>query len=239
MSKIWGVRIDNLTRKEILERVRFFLQGNKTRQIATINPEFILKAREDKKFRRVLNDCDLNVADGTGIRLAFWKNGEKLKAVFPGIDLMKEILKIADKEKISVFLATNRSGLSDWQETAVAIKKIYPNLNIGGKNYNPNFFPRSMKELAVLKNYEIIFVNFGAPWQEKFIAELKKRKIDFRLAMGVGGSFDFLTKKIRRAPQIIRMFGLEWLWRLLQQPKRFKKIFRAVVIFSIRIILNK
>jgi N-acetylglucosaminyldiphosphoundecaprenol N-acetyl-beta-D-mannosaminyltransferase len=85
--------------------------------------------------------------------------------------------------------------------------------------------------------YEILFCNFGAPHQEKFLNSLKSAKI--RLAMGVGGSFDYVTGKLQRAPRAMRIFGLEWLWRLILQPKRWRRIWNAVIVFPIKIILFK
>jgi len=86
----------------------------------------------------------------------------------------------------------------------------------------------------------IVFANFGAPYQEKFLNSLKSAKNSkMRLVMGVGGSFDYLTGKIRRAPVFTRKIGLEWLWRLIQQPRRIKRIWNAVIIFPIKIIFQK
>lgn len=226
---ILGVRIDNLARGEILKKIEKLLGENKFHQVATINPEFILAAREDEEFKNILNGCDINIADGFGIKLAFWKNKEKLKARIAGIDLMGEILKIADNKKLKVFLVANSGGLSTWEETSRAIKKTHPDLEISGINTDKN----SDYELQIA-DCDIVFCNFGAPCQEKFVNSVKNDKI--RLAMGTGGSFDFITGKIKRAPEFMRNIGLEWLWRLIQQPKRIKRIFHAVVVFPIKII---
>ena len=88
-------------------------------------------------------------------------------------------------------------------------------------------------------NYEIVFCNFGMGYQEKFLYSLKNAKnAKIRLVMGVGGGFDFIMGKVKRAPLILRQIGLEWLWRLIQQPQRIKRIWNAVIIFPIRVILN-
>jgi len=89
---ILGVPIDNLTREEILARVKMFLDEPKFHQIATVNPEFLVEAERNDDFRAVLEQCDLRVADGAGISLAFFLKGERLKYRFPGADLMEEIL---------------------------------------------------------------------------------------------------------------------------------------------------
>lgn len=230
--ELLGVKVDNLSKEKILERVRNFLNQEKFHQIATINPEFVLLVQKDSKFRKIINQCDLNIADGFGIKLACWRSGENLKSRIAGIDLMWEILKIANEKKYSVFLAANRNGLSNWQETRAAILKIYPDLEISGANLDENIV--NYKSLNI--DHDMLFCNFGAPYQEKFINSLKNGNI--KLAMGVGGSFDFITGKIKRAPLWIRNIGMEWLWRLILQPKRFKRIFNSVIVFTWKIALN-
>ena len=223
---ILGVKVDNLTKKEILEKIRTFLTEPKFHQIATINPEFILEAQKNPEFKNILNNCDLNVADGFGIKLAFWRFGKKLKARFAGADLMLEILKIASEQDLAVFLAVNKDGLSTFEETKNAILKIYPDLEINGNDFNCHAELVSASH-EILKQVQddkfILFCNFGAPHQELFINSQKCDTI--RLAMGVGGSFDFLTGKVRRAPKILGLIGLEWLWRIFQpQEWKFKKV---------------
>lgn len=232
---ILGVKIDNLARQEILERIDVFLSESSFHQIATINPEFILMAQKDDKFQNILNGCALNVADGVGINLAFWKKGKKLKSRIAGIDLMMEILRIANEKNLSVFLVADSGGLSSWEETGKAILEKYPDLKVAGIN-SPKVEPWVFQG-STLGN-EIVFCNFGAPLQEKFLNNLKNDRI--RLAVGVGGGFDFITGKIRRAPAIMRQMGLEWLWRLILEPRyRFRRVINAVIVFPIKILLKE
>ncbi len=232
---ILDVRVDNLEKNEIFGKINDFLTGNKFCQIATINPEFILEAHQDAEFKEILNRCDLNIADGIGIKLAFWRKGKKLKCRLTGADLMNEILKMGSEKGLKVFLVANKDGLSSWEETANAINKTYPDLTIGGTNINKN-----EKYQVPDDKYQILFCNFGAPYQEKFLYSLKQENYGkIKLAMGVGGSFDFWTRKLHRAPKLMQNLGLEWLFRLIQQPKRFRRIFRAVIVFPIRVISNK
>ena len=229
---ILGVRIDNLNRKEILQRVEDFLLEEKFHQIATVNPEFILEAQVNKKFKQILNGCDLNVADGIGIKFAFWRYGKHLKQCVAGVDLMHDILRIANKHRLSVFLATKKDGLSTWEETAQALQRVYPNIVFSGANIDIsepyNLEPRTCN---------LIFCSFGAPQQEHFINSAKNDTI--RLAMGVGGAFDFVTGKIKRAPKLWRKIGMEWLWRFIKEPRyRAKRIFNATMVFPIKVLLK-
>jgi len=234
---ILGVRVDNLAREEILSKVQSFLREDIFYQLATINPEFILAAQKDENFKNILNGCDLNVADGIGIRFAFWRFGKRLKARIAGAELLEEILKIAVAKKYKVFLAASSGGLSSWEETRETILKKYPDMVIGGVNSKKI----SLGQESRIADYEIVFCNFGAPQQEKFLHSLKLRENSkIRLAMGVGGSFDFLTSKISRAPRWMRRTGLEWLWRFILEPKyRAKRIWNAVIFFPLKVIFSR
>jgi N-acetylglucosaminyldiphosphoundecaprenol N-acetyl-beta-D-mannosaminyltransferase len=233
--KCLNVKIDNLTRGEILGRVK----SANNLQIATVNPEFILEAQKNEKFRSILNsNKTLCVADGIGLKFAAWRQGQNLKCRWAGVDLMWEILKVANEKKQKVFLIGNKDGLSTWQETAEEIKKVYPKLEVNGVNiFKNNIANNDTSYQLPVTSYNIIFSSLGAPHQEILLHQLQDKA---RLVMGVGGSFDFITDKIKRAPRFLRIIGLEWLWRLIQEPHyRFKKIWNAVIIFPIKIILNK
>jgi len=235
---ILGVKVDNLEKNEILSKVTAFLVEEKFHQIATINPEFILEAQKNVEFGKILEDCDLNIADGIGIRFAFWRSGKNLKFRMAGMNLMMEILKIADKKKLKIFLAANSGGLSTWEKTRNAILKNHPDLTVDGINLEKNGVLNTNLESKMSKS-DIIFCNFGAPEQEKFLHSLKSQKNGkIKLTMGVGGSFDFLTESQKRAPIWMRKAGLEWFWRFVRQPWRWKRIWKAVVIFPIKVIFN-
>jgi N-acetylglucosaminyldiphosphoundecaprenol N-acetyl-beta-D-mannosaminyltransferase len=229
--QILGIRIDNLTKRELLEKLDSFLEEGRFHQIATVNPEFILEAQDNSVFRANINCCSLNIADGFGIKLAGLIIGERLKYRIAGVDLMHEILRRANKKRMKLFLATNKDGLSSWQETRDAILKIYPDIQIEGADLD-----KRTDSCTLIIDQDILFSNFGAPHQETFLSCHKNGKI--RLAIGLGGSFDFLTGKIRRAPKFLQRMGLEWMWRLLQQPQRWKRIWNATVVFMIKVILD-
>lgn len=229
---ILGVRIDNFSKKEILEKIEEFLVDGKFHQIVTVNPEFILEAQKDDQFKNILNNSDLSVADGVGICFAFFRFGKLLKARIAGANLMQNILEMANEKKLSVFLAVNKNGLSLYEEIQAVLSKKYPSIKLNGANIDPKNCPMSHVTCS-----NILLCNFGAPYQEKFINSLKDAKIG--IAMGVGGSFDYVTSKTKRAPKIMRIFGLEWLWRLISQPKRIKRIINAVIIFPIKILFSK
>lgn len=230
--QILGVEIDNFSRAEILSRVERFLDEPKFHQVATVNPEFLVEADRNPEFKSILNQCDLRVADGFGISLAFFFCGERLRYRFPGADLMEEVLKMANEKNLSVSLAVRADGLSSYEEIRFALLKKYPGLNIDGEGY-----PVSKLKIQNTK-YDILLCNFGAPAQEIYLSELKNKNHELRFAMGVGGSFDYLTGKQKRAPKWMRMMGFEWLWRFMHQPSRMIRIWNAVIIFPMRVFLK-
>ncbi len=240
-EKILGVKIDNLSKKEIKEKINFYLfnQKNKTHQIATINPEFILLAQKNKVFKEVLNKSSLKVTDGFGIKVAFWLKRKKNKTRWTGVDLLNYILFLSNKNNLKIFLLTNKKGLSLWKETAQAIEKKYPYLLIRGYDYEIKLDNTTIKNIQdKVKNSQadILFCNWGAPQQEIILSYLVNANISLKLVMGVGGSFDFLTQKLKRAPLWMRKIGLEWLYRFYQQPWRWKRIFNATIVFLWKVI---
>ncbi|HIP50111.1 MAG TPA: WecB/TagA/CpsF family glycosyltransferase [Candidatus Pacebacteria bacterium] len=236
---ILNTRIDNLSKESVIKCINYFLKNNKFNQIATINPEFLLEARKNNKFHNALVNSDLNVADGIGVKFAFWRYKKHLKARYSGVDLMWDILEIANINKLNIYLVANKEGLSTWQETRDAILKVYPKLKINGNNINKQYGILNGQVEDYIMQSNIVFVNFGAPHQEIFINSLKNNtQSSLQLGMGVGGSFDYITGKVSRAPKFMRNAGLEWLYRLIKQPQRCKRIWNAVVVFPIIILLT-
>ncbi|MAF20811.1 MAG: hypothetical protein CMI55_03970 [Parcubacteria group bacterium] len=209
--KILGVRVDNLTINQVLEKIEGFLADGRQHYIVTLNPEFLVKAQKDQSFKQILNQADLALPDGIGLIFAAWFLGQSLKQRIAGVDLMEKICQKAAQNGWPVCLIGGQSDIA--QKAGANLKKKYPGLEI-----NQN-------------NPKILFVALGAPKQEKWIVENLKNIPSVKLAIGVGGSFDFISGQVRRAPRLIRFLGLEWLWRLMRQPWRIKRIFRAIIIF--------
>lgn len=233
---ILGVNISTLKKKEILEKIEEFFYDGRQRQIVTPNPEFLLEARKDEEFFYILNSADLAVPDGIGLKFAAWLMGKNLFRT-AGADLVKDILEIARKENKKVAILNWDKGLSGADDIKKAISKNYSSLkfivdNISREGINSVETLR-LKVGASLQEFnpDILFCALGAPWQEKLIFHNLKKWTSVKIAMGVGGSFDYLTGKAARAPLIMRLLGLEWLWRLIRQPKRWKRIYNAVIVF--------
>jgi len=135
MKSVLGVKIDNLDRREVLQKLEFILskENKESRQVVTVNPEFVLEAQKNKKFREILNSkSTLSIADGIGLKFASWRYGWNLKQRWAGVDLMMEILKIANKNKQRVFLIANKNGLSSWEERLRRLKEFIQSWKLSG-----------------------------------------------------------------------------------------------------------
>jgi N-acetylglucosaminyldiphosphoundecaprenol N-acetyl-beta-D-mannosaminyltransferase len=239
---ILGIDIDESSRDEIHERVDYFLREDAFHRIATVNPEFLVEADRSPEFRQSLRSADLRVVDGSGVVLASLLSGRRITR-YPGADLLLHVLVKAEQERLPVFLAVRKDGLSSFKEIRDALLKMFPSLIVGGSEWrmeNGEWESSSDIRLAIRdSSFAILFCNFGAPEQEYFLEGLRKEGIPSRLGMGVGGAFDFLTGKRKRAPGWLRAVGLEWMWRLIREPRRAGRIWNATAVFLWKILLEK
>ncbi len=239
MIKILGIKINNADKKTIIKKIYNCLNSNRCCFITTPNPEIILEAQQNEELFYILNKANISLADGFGLKLGAKLLNKKVER-YTGSDLSKDLLKLAEEKKKKVLILNWIHSLSSNNEIKNSIKKKYPNLNFlvidskRDKNININW--------QKINNFKphIMLVNFGSYYQEKFIY-LNKHKIpSLKIAVGIGGALDFITKKITRAPYLMRYLGLEWLFRLYKQPqKRFKRIFNAIFVFTYKLFIWK
>lgn len=248
-KQILGVKIDLVNKVEALKKVSDFLNSNKQFKIFTPNPEMIVDANKDRYFKNVLNSGNLNICDGFG--LSFFSRTQRIA----GTDFMIEICKLASKNGNKIFLLG--SGNEDViKKTVEKLQKTIQNLNIVGFYHGDNVtieqyennvtnlkYSKEKNDQLIQKinktNAQILFVAFGHNKQEKWIYENLSKIPSIKIAMGVGGAFDYISCFKKRAPKLIRQIGLEWLFRLFLEPKRIKRIFKAVIIFPYLILKNK
>ncbi len=225
--KILGLRIDNFTRNETEIWIRKALENPPEKKfVTTLNPEIALKAHRDKKYRDILNSADLNLCDGFGIKFLSWVKAGKIKSRYTGVDLVDCVLQLAREKNVSALIIVSKKSLSSPEEIERGIADKY-NFRARAKYWNEEEF----FEKEEMKKAGIVFVNFGAPEQENFIFENRQNFPEAKILAGVGGTFDFLTGKMKRAPGWMRKIGFEWLWRLFKEPKRIKRIKDAVIVF--------
>lgn len=234
-TKIMGVSIDSYSREEIDNLLYAVLkQENAKYFVATINPEILLKGQKDSKYKNILNSADLRLCDGFGIRMVSFLKGKKIAERYTGVEVLDFVLKKGKLLGLKVLVISKDDSLSTPQEILRAVQDKYQ-LKIRAKYFSEH----NIFESEELRSAQIIVLNFGAPEQEKIIFENRDRFPAARILVGVGGAFDFLTGKLKRAPHWMQKAGLEWLWRFLQEPRRIRRMFSAVAIFPLKALFVK
>ena len=240
MAKILGVRIDKVTFSEAMAKAAAYLMVDDFHQIATINPEIVMASQKDEKYKEILNNCDLNVPDGAGLKFGAWILGQKIGERITGVDLTWEILKLASEKGYQVYFLGAAEGVP--QTASERIKLVHPNIKIAGVA-TPEVVTDGSTDSEIIDNInasnaDILLVAFGAPKQEKFL-NLHRDQLKVKLAVGVGGTFDYIAGNQPYAPEWMRKAGLEWLYRLFTQPKRWNRIITAVIRFPWAVIRSR
>ena len=202
---------------EVLKEIKESIINNTKFSIVSINLNKIILSNEDKTMKETIKSFDCFIPDGVSIV----KNNEKIKERITGIDLFEKICENHRNIKAKIFLygASNESV----NNTKNILENKYKDINIVGVE---NGYIKDNEELINKINClkpNIVIVALGSPKQEKWIY-LNKNKINANVFMGVGGAFDVIGGKVRRAPVIIRKIGLEWLYRIIREPKRMKQL---------------
>lgn len=226
--EILGVKIDDVNLSEALVKVAEFLDSNRQNWIATCNPEIVLTANSDQKYRDILNSASLAIADGFGIILAAIVLRGKFVTKITGTDFMADICHLCAQKKKSIFLLGGEKGVAE--KTAENLQKMFPNLKVAGF-LDGDFDLSSCADFINQSPPDVLLVALGAPKQEIWIYENLSLIKSVKIAMGVGGAFDFWSGNKKRAPKFMMMIGFEWLWRLMMEPRRLKRIFNAVIVF--------
>lgn len=239
---IIGTKVDNVTRDEALQRIQSFFGDRGHHHIVTVNPEFVMAARRDPEFQMILNQADLSVADGKGIAFAARRVGHRLRARITGVDLIWDIVQYAAANGHSLYLLGAKQGVA--QQAAYKIRERYPDITIvaaesGYRRWHRHIKDTKLVEMINRKQPAVLLVAFGHGKQEKWIYHNLPSLPSVQVAMGVGGSFDYISGRVSRAPQLMQKLGLEWLYRLVRQPWRLPRIMTAVIKFSYTVLRNK
>lgn len=216
---VLGVKIDDVSLKEATELVTEWLNDRsslKKRFIATPNPEFLVQADSNPEFKKVLNRADLAIPDGVGLKIS-----GRIKNTTTGVDLMEELCQAGNDLGFSIGLIGGRDRVAI--KTKDCLQKRYPKLKIvfaeGGPEVDGEGNGQSTNSISKV---DILFVAFGMIKQELWINK-NLENLPVKIAMGVGGAFDYLSGQVPRAPKLLRQLGLEWLFRLIIQPWRIKR----------------
>lgn len=230
LVKIQGFDVDSFTFEQAVDWAY-----SKHGQIVTINPEMISAAQKNSDFAEIINSAELVVADGIGVEIGLKILGHSVKRI-AGIDLGKALVEKFTASGKSVAMIGAKPGVVD--SAIENLSKEYQNLNVvySHDGYFDN--DEDIIESVISANPDLILVALGSPKQEFFIHNIKE-KLPNSTLIGLGGSFDVWAGVVERAPIIYQKLGLEWLYRTLKEPKRFKRIFPTLPLFVLKVLKER
>jgi N-acetylglucosaminyldiphosphoundecaprenol N-acetyl-beta-D-mannosaminyltransferase len=264
--EIAGIKFDPITYDLALEAINSFVSGDNKHIIVTPNPEMVLDANENKELAEVLNSASLSIPDGIGILWASYYLSlpdkktvrekyfqllsslldiflfpKKIRKIFQervtGSDLFNKIIEKSQDKKWRIFLLG--AGVGVGKRAIDNLLKKYPGAIFAG-SYSGSPSIDEENEICDMINItkpDIIFVAYGSPAQEMWISRNLRKLTTVKVAIGVGGAIDFASGKIKRAPLLLQKIGLEWAWRLINEPSRIKRIWKATYVF-VKFIYN-
>lgn len=204
--------------------------------VITANPEVVMKTKDEPEFKTIVNQATYVVADGIGVVKAAKLLNQPLPGRVTGFDTMMKLLDVANRKQYKIYLLGAKKGTL--HKAIDKIKADYPNIDIVGSH--DGYFDweqNSIAEEIKRTKPDLVFVALGVPKQEKWIAE-HFPQFEHGIFMGVGGSFDVLAGEVKRAPETWQKLNLEWLYRLLKQPTRFRRML-ALPRFVFHVLLQK
>lgn len=231
-NKILEITVTPQSKQIVLEKIKKYLNSpTGFFHITSLNPENLVVAQENKEFKKVIETAQIKIIDGVGIVLAARILGIDIGERYPGVELMKDLIKLALDGRLRVLLIGGRPNLADSlakcysrQFSKAKFKGVY-----GIKDIKKPERKEEKKIFSIVATYKphLLFVAFGSPDQELWLTHHKK-EFSGVVAMGVGGSFDYLSDEVSRAPIFIQKLGLEWFYRLINQPWRWKRQVRLL-----------
>lgn len=258
---IAGVLVDNISNSNTIKKINEIISSGQTKYIVTTYSEFVVFANHDEEYKKILNQAALSLPDGIGILwaakflsiplnpnslilnpiIALWQvvytgaaiifNPKLIRTVIieqvTGSHLIWDVAKLASQNNYSLSLIGGENGVAEL--TAKKLLDRFPdlkiNLSLSGTKFNDDLVTQISKS-----NSDILVIAYQPPRQEKWLAQ-NLVKLNVNVCMGLGGTFDYIAGKRTQAPRILHYIGLEWLWRLVTQPWRWKRMWNAVPVF--------
>lgn len=220
--EILGVRVDDATYEDLVCLVDAFVSSGQPHHIVTLNAEMLVAAHDDPLFKDILNAAALNLADSIGIMLATRLSGYRLQERVTGSDGIYRLAAHSAQRGYRLFFLGAAPGVAGI--VAERLAAAYPCLQVAGTYAGS---PRPEEEEDIVERVrtaapDLLLVAYGVPAEEKWIARNRSR-LGVPVMIGVGGAFDFVAGMAKRAPPWMRRWGLEWLYRLIQEPWRWRR----------------
>lgn len=228
--KILGFNVDTFTFGEALEYIK-----NRHGHIVTINPEMIQAAKQNEEFANIIDSAELVIPDGIGVQLGLKILGYNVRRI-AGIEFARKLVDMfSENSEPIAFVGAKPEVITGAVEN---IKKETPSVNVC--YVQDGYFKDDERVVEKIKNSgaKLVLVAMGSPKQEFLIKQLKESMND-AVFIGIGGSFDVWAGAVKRAPLIYQKLGLEWLYRTIKEPKRFKRIFPTLPLFVLKVLQEK
>lgn len=233
---VLGVNFIDMTLAEMVITLAEHVEKQEKVFLVTANPEIVLHSKKNPDYQQILNGATYVTADGIGIIKAAKLLGKPLPERLTGFDIFMKLLEQANKKNQSVYLLGAKEVVLT--RARAKIGELFPNIKIVGMQ-NGYFDMNDMEIFENIKaaNPDYVFAALGFPRQEEWIAK-HLNYFEKGIFMGVGGSFDVLSGEVKRAPEIWQKLNIEWLYRLLQQPSRWRRML-AIPMFMLHVISEK
>ena len=220
---VMGVKFDNVTMAEAMEKARQILRGEETVYVVTPNSEIVYEAMKDETLLTLLNNAALVLPDGAGVVLGSKILGTPLKEKVAGVEFADHLMDVMIEEGKKLYLLGSKPGIAE--TAAEKMLQKHPGLCICGMA--DGYFKDEAEVIAKVNGAgaDVLFVCLGAPKQEKFM-EAHKAELNVKMMCGLGGSLDSFAGTVKRAPRWMIKLSLEWLYRLLKEPKRIGRMMR-------------
>ena len=220
---VMGLKFDSMTMDEALSRAEALLRGDKAAYVVTPNAEIAYEALHDGQLREMLNGADLMLPDGAGVVLASKLLRTPVKQKVAGVDFAAGLLGILERNGQSLYLLGGKTGIGEL--AAQKMQEAHPQLRIAG--IADGYFQDEAPVIAKINasGADALFVCLGAPKQERFMVQ-HQQELHVHLMAGLGGSLDAFAGTVQRAPAWMIRLNLEWLYRLIREPKRFRRMLR-------------
>ncbi|HLD92407.1 MAG TPA: WecB/TagA/CpsF family glycosyltransferase [Patescibacteria group bacterium] len=248
-GNIFGISLSSTTTKEVLVFVSSRLESREKFYIVTPNPEIMLTAKNDWLLKEALQKADFAVPDGIGLKFAYkFLHNERIN-IIKGRELFIDLIKLADEKALRVYFVGGEN--EEAQKSIDVLSKDFKNIvfkthktpqyGLNGQPFTEEGKKEHKELMASIKMFEpnLIFVGLGAPKQEKWILRYFFRLNAVIGAMTVGGVFNYISGNSKFPPEWMARLGLEWFWRVVNEPKRIKRIIKATIVFPWTIILVK
>lgn len=218
-----GVKVHRITMAQTLEAIRGFINSGRPHMIATADASMIAMAQSDADLREIINTADLVTPDGSGLLKGSQILGVPLIERVSGVDIAREICRLSGEMGFSVFFLGSEPGIAS--AAADNLQKQFPKMLVAGTHHG-YFKPEQDAEIIQIvreSGASVLLAGMGIPRQEKWIKKYLS-ELGVSVAMGVGGSMDVFSGKLKRAPKWYQDHGLEWVYRLCQDPSKIKKV---------------